>query len=552
MHSKFLVSNILTKAFSDAGFELDSPLKIERPQDPSHGDWACTSALSYAKKHGLSPQEVAQKVLEKISDPKVSSTAVAGPGYINITIAPDYYRQVLRGLFPNQVLEDQKWLVEHSSPNLFKPFHVGHLVNNAVGNSVARIIESSGAEVVRLSWPSDVSPGIAKAVWGLFDKGWQDELTIERIGEAYAHGSTEYEKPEVKTEIDRINIALYKQELGKEFELYAKGIKFSMEYLVDIFARLQTHIDGYIFESESEVKGKEIVNSHTPGIFEKSEGATIFRGSEYGLYDDVFVNSAGYGTYLCKDIGNIWHKFDRYGPFEKSLTVTDIEQKQHSQLVCKAAEMIDNEWGMKTVFIQHGRLSLTSGKISSRQGNVPLAEDLLNDVKERVLEKMKDRLIPDNHRDDIAEKVALGALRYAMLKSSRGKNIVFDFEKSLAFEGDSGPYLQYTYVRTASILKKTPDGAFASPTLTGELPLVLRLLDRYPEVVEKSLDEFSPHHIAVYLFEVASAFNTFYAETKILDDTNPAYALNLSITKTTGETLKNGLELLGIEVPDEM
>ncbi len=555
MNSKQAIIYLLNKAFSDAGFELGADVHIEHPQDMSHGDWACTSALAYAKKNGLNPQEVAAKVLENISNDSVEKAQVAGPGFINLTLTNAYWKKQLESIDASwgtiDKLKGQRWLVEHSSPNLFKPFHIGHLVNNAMGNSLTHIFKASGAEVLELSFPSDIGPGIAKAVWGLMDKGWTDGFTIEQVGEAYAHGSTQYKENEkVKETIHEINRKIYNKTDSTEYDLYQKGTEFSLKYFQDMVADLGTTFDGIIFETESEVKGKELVNGHINNVFEKSDGAIIFRGSDYGLFDNVFINSDGFGTYLAKDLGLVWHKFDRYAPFDRSVYVTDMEQKQHFQLVAKSSGLINPEWEEKSLFLQHGRLSLTSGKISSRHGNVPLAEDLIAGVEANVFEKMKDRDIDESDKKDVARAVAIGALRYALLKSSMGKDMVFDFEKSLSFEGNSGPYIQYTYVRTKSILDKIKKPN--EVPIPSVVPDVARLLERFPESIQKSLKDYSPHHVAQYVYELAQSFNSFYAETKIADEANSDFAYNVALTQAVATTLQKGLDLLGIDVVERM
>jgi len=557
MNSKETILQILEQAFSDAGFDLDGDVHIEHPQDMSHGDWACTNALGYAKKNGLNPREVAEKVVENISHENIEKVEVAGPGFINITLDNHYWISQLQSTQneawgTTNTEQGKKWLIEHTQPNLFKPFHIGHLVNNAFGNSFVQIAKAAGVEVVELSFPSDIGPGIAKAVWALIEKGWDKEFDIEQIGQAYAYGSGQYkENPEIKTRIDEINRIIYEQSDTPEYDVYKRGTQFCLDYLKAMVANLGTTFDDIIYETESEVKGKEIVSNHVGDVFEKSEGAIIFRGSEYGLYDSVFINGAGFGTYLTKDIGLMWHKWDRFAPFDKSVYVTDMEQKQHFQLAAKAGGKINPEWEDKSSFIHHGRLTFAGGKVSSRYGNVPLAEDLIAQVENAVFEKMADRDIPEEDKVSVARAVAISALRYSFLKTTAGKNMVFDFEKSLSFEGDSGPYIQYTYVRTQSILRKIEEKPVFE-SITGEVPVVARMVERFPEAIEKSLRDFSPHHVAQYVYELAQAFNSFYAETKIADASNPDFAYNVALTEAVGDTLKKGLALLGIDAVERM
>jgi len=198
-----------------------------------------------------------------------------------------------------------------------------------------------------------------------------------------------------------------------------------------------------------------------------------------------------------------------------------MEQKQHFQLVAKAGGMIEKEWEEKSSFIHHGRLTFAGGKISSRYGNVPLAEDLIAQVKEGVMTKMSDRDIPEEDKLDVAKKVSISALRYSFLKTTAGKNMVFDFIE-----------VEVT-----------------TPTV---VPEVARMIERFPEMIEKSLHDFSPHHVAQYVYELAQSFNSFYAETKIADQDNPNFGYNVALTIAVATTLKKGLALLGIDTVERM
>lgn len=556
------LQTLVADALASLGIEHDGKVVIDYPADMSMGDFASPVALKIAKQRGENPRELAEQIQQEFNQEVVwlASTEVAGPGFINFTLSQSYWDSLRSDVLEHgdtwgtqQTLAGQIYLVEHSSPNMFKPFHVGHLVNNFIGASLNNIVTANGAQTHVVSFPSDVSPGIAKAVWGLLDMGLADDFTIEQVGEAYAHGSTQYqENEETKQAIDAINLALYRHEKGEAYTVYQRGLELSYQYFESITARLGSSFEQYFPESECEVAGKKIVHENIPGVFVESEGAIIFEGSKHGLFDNVFINSAGYGTYLCKDIGLLSKKFDAYN-FQQSITVTDIEQKQHFQLVKKAAEQINPDWSDKSEYIQHGRLSLTSGKISSRDGGVPLAARLLDEVKDRVLDKMQDREI--SNRQDTAEAVAQSALKYAILKTAAGKNIVFDFEKDLSFEGTSGPYIQYAYVRAVNAVKQAENLSAPSAENTerqGVTPVLERMLVRYPDTVRRALEDYSPHHIAGYLYELAAEFNSWYAVTKIADADNPDMLANISLAKAVAQTLKNGLSILGIQTVDRM
>ena len=543
-------------------------VKVEAIKDYSYGDYAGNVAMILAGQIKKSPMEIAEKIVEilqkkqnKQGEDVLEKIEAVAPGYINFYLSQKFFTRRLSEILKKEEhwgrsdsLRDKKYLVEHSSPNLFKPFHIGHLVNNSVGESLTRLFENAGATVKKISFPSDVSPGIAKTVWAIKQKKWK-EITIEKIGKAYAFGVKKYNEDEqAKKEIDKINENIY---LGKNFDgqdIYRFGYKKSLNYFKKIVAELGTKFDELIFESEAEKVGKEIVYENIPRVFVKSKGAIIFPGSKYGLYDNVFINSAGFGTYLTKDIGLLKIKFDRF-KFDRSITITDVEQREHFQLVKAVAERIEPLWAERSEFIQHGRLRFAGGKISSRFGNVPLVEDAIASVKEKIKKKISQEN-SDMEKKELKnnlKKISIGALKYSILKSSTGKNIVFDFKRSISFEGNSGPYLQYTYVRTCSLLRKIKgtEEIKVSQRENGVLKIEKMLL-RFPEAIENSLRARSPHYLATFLFELSAEFNSFYGKERILDEKSRNYNANIALTKMVNITLRKGLYLLGIEAPDKM
>ncbi len=544
----------------------DFSFEVSLARDEKFGDLASNVAMVLAGRLRQNPLAVAKIIVEKLqeeSDPRIAKIETVLPGYINFYFSKKYLAEEIEKIIKaegnwgkSDILAEKRYVFEHSSPNLFKPFHIGHLVNNSIGESLARIIKKCGADLQTLSFPSDISPGIAKTVWAIKEKGWQKEMTIERIGQAYVSGVAAYKEDEAaKKEIDKINEILYKKEKSEEREIYEQGKKMSLDYFKTITERLGSRFDDLIFESEAESRGKELVKKNTPEIFTESAGAIIFPGSKYGLFDNVFVNSQGFGTYLAKDLGLLELKFERF-KFDNSVTITDVEQREHFKLVQKAGSLVNGEWAEKSEFIQHGRLSFSGEKISSRLGNVPLAEDLINKVKEKIFAKMEQQNFSPAEKESIAEKVAIGALKYSILKSGAGKNIVFDFEKATSFEGDTGPYLQYALVRLNSVLKNAKEAQLEiEPDLkerASEIPLVEKMILQFPLMVEKSFSDRSPHHLANYLFKLSSEFSSFYAQTRIVDAANPDLKNNLMLTKALQITLENGLELLGLERLERM
>ncbi len=546
------VKESIQTALKKLGIHSIEP-KVEYPADLSHGDFSSNVAMVASQEAKVNPKELAEKIVAELGAIEgIEKIEAVSPGFINFYLSRRYFVDVVKSIDDEwgegQSLKGKKILVEYAQPNLFKPFHVGHLLNTAIGESLSRIAQFAGASVVNISYPSDISLGVAKAVWSILKNKKENELSINTMGEAYADGTKQYEdSKETKEEIDDINVALNSQKEGDVWNVYQKGRELNLNYFKTIAKRLGSEFAGMFFESESGVIGKQIVLDNTPGVFEKSEGAVIFKGEEYGLHTRVFITSKDLPVYESKDIGLLKLKFEKYNP-DISIVVTDIEQKQYFEVIKKAATLINKTWGENSLYWQHGRLRFEGGKVSSRYGNVPLAEDLIDQVKSIVSKKQS------RGDENVSEHVAIAALKYAFLRSSSGKNVIFDFEKSISVEGDSGPYLQYSYARAKSVLEKAGDVKKA-PELTQELapeliPEFERLLPRFPSVVERAAQEYEPHYVTTYLTELAGAFNSWYGQERIIDAEYEAY--KLALTRAFALTMKNGLWLLGIEAPERM
>lgn len=549
----------LSRACEKVGVHVsEATIPLDFSKELAFGDYSSSVALAFSKQMATNPLSLAQSIREHIDPSEFYTTSTSSPGFINFHLKPTFFAQML-----SQIVEQSSsWghtasrkdtvLLEHSSPNLFKPFHIGHLVNNAIGESLGRLLAAQGSHVISISYPSDISPGIAKAVWALRSLVTNtDELTVDHFGKAYAAGVKAYEEnPEAKVEIDRITKDLYTKNNTSDFKLYEYGKAQSENYFKSQVKRLGSDFKAFIYESESEVEGKKIVIENTPRVFEISEGAYIYRGSKEGLFDNVFINSAGFATYLGKDIGLLSIKFDRY-IFDTSITVTDIEQKPHFQLLKAAAHHIRPEWTEKSQFVHHGRLQFVGGKISSRYGNVPLLEDLFEIVRDKVHEKVAERLEKESDSyHKTLEMIAVAALKFSILRAAPGTNIVYDFERATSVEGDSGPYVQYTHARCVSLLQKAKEQGYASHAQALEPTELERLLCRFPDVVARAAAELQPHHIAHYILSIASAFNAWYATVPVLQGEHIDH--KLAIVRATQVTIQNALTLLGIGAPEKM
>lgn len=560
---------------------LDIVASVTPIDDPKHGDYSTNSAFHLAKKLGISPIEAAKQLQEKLAaytEHGIASVAVAGPGFVNITLTNDVLATTLdtvitKGQQYPLSLQNKKIMVEFTDPNPFKQFHIGHLYSNIVGESLSRLFEANGAEVRRVNYQGDIGLHVAKSLWGiqqLSPEMPKEENSLQEkaafLGKAYALGATRFEEDEtVKQEIIAINKKVYAND-PEVMPLYEKGKEWSLAYFEVIYKRLMGENNGkafsrYYFESEAGPTGLEIVREYLQkGIFKESQGAIIFPGEDYGLHARVFINSLGLPTYEAKELGLAVTKYQEY-MFDESIMVTGNEINEYFKVLLKALSLIRPEIAEKTKHISHGMVRLPTGKMSSRTGDVITGEWLLSEAHARALAKIEEvkagddvaRISPEE-KEQIAEAIGVGAVKYALLKQGIGKDIEFSFEESISFEGNSGPYLQYTYVRTRSILEKAGDSDISSQlpaSLAQEERELMRLLMLFPEIVEDACLKLSPSHIATYLFELAQAFNVFYQKYPILKE-EETKSFRLGLTKAVGVTLQQGLLLLGIDTPERM
>ncbi len=586
------IIDLIKGAVADLGVSLkDIPVfTLEHPDEMSHGDFATNIALMLAKPLKKNPVELAKQISEKINQNKIGEiekVEVAGPGFINFYLSPKYFASSLveilnkkenYGLVKKnffQKLSSKRVIIEHTDPNPFKEFHIGHLMSNSIGESISRITEALGSKVIAVSYGGDVGLHVAKAIWGyrLLEKYLAEKkekviiydqereiLSHENEGAfwgmAYALGSSEYDSNEThKAEIDELNKEIFFSITPETKKLYDSGREISIDNFQKLFKKLGTHFEYNFWESEVVPDAmKAVEEGLAKGILTKSEGAIIFKGEDYGLHTRVFVNSKGVPTYEAKELGLGVKKIEKY-KFDSSVIITGNEQNDYFKVLLTVMGLLRPQVKDKTTHIGHGMLRFASGKMSSRKGNIITGVSLLEQVKEVILDKMKDRQMSTEEKEQTAEVVSIGAIKYSILKQAAGGDIIFDFDKSLSFEGDSGPYLQYSCVRAKSILEKAKKEEIKAKINLSEAvaPTELsKLLIRFPEVVERAGKEYAPHYLATYLTVLASTFSSFYAQETVVDknDSNSPYKVALS--QAFLSVMENGLNLLGIKVPEKM
>lgn len=513
-------------------FSVDVEPELTRP-DEQFGDYSTNVALQLAGKLNKNPREIAEAIKNTFGSKTIAKTEVAGPGFLNIYLTDEALVELLHKK-PAQPHKGKTVVIEHTDPNPFKEFHIGHAYSNTIGESLGRLYRAAGANVHQVSYHGDVGLHVAKAIYGL-EKG-------HKLQEAYAAGVALYDQSEeAKKAVVEINKKVYDRTDPEINRLYDEGRKASFQEFEKIYQRLGVAFEKQYFESETGPAGAEIVKRHTGKVFEESDGAVVFKGEKFDLHTRVFINSQGLPTYEAKELGLAFAKQQDYN-FDEAVVVTANEIDQYFKVLLAALGQIEGALAKKIRHVSHGMVKLPSGKMSSRTGDVITAAQVLN-----MLEDAIKQLQPE---PKALEENVLGALKYEFLKHRVGGDIIFDISESVSLEGNSGPYLQYAHARARSILsKKQVPNSKPDKFEAGERSL-LRKITEYQEVVNKSVNELMPHNIANYLYELAQKFNSFYEHSRVIDD--PRETVRLQLVKAYADTLKNGLELLNIPAPEQM
>ncbi len=595
MDAKKEIRGALTTVLDGLGF-LNIEIELEQAGDLRNGDYSSVIAKkilaserktkrneleetgffskdeiknvsTIAKLPSRNPDELAQIIVGKLGQVPGISKIEAVSGFINFHLEKEVFAAMLQEIISdptswgrNDLHEAERIMVEYTDPNPFKEFHIGHLVPNALGESTARLFEFASAEVKRANYQGDVGIHVAKSLFILLEKGITDP-TIADLSTAYPEGSTRYEEdPEAKQAIDALNKKIYDNLSGQESDdtvnaLYEKGRALSLAHFEEIYKTLGTKFDYYFFESATGPRGLEVVRAH-PDIFEESEGAIVFKGEQYGLHTRVFVNKFGLPTYEAKDLGLAEIKRETY-PFDLTLTVTGNEQGEYFKVVKKAMEMALPDLAGKIAYKTNGMLRFAEGKMSSRTGNIVRGEDLIDDLTDVAAARAKESRADDPAQ--LAQEIAVAAIKYQILKQGFGKDIIFDRERALSLEGDSGPYVQYTYARATQVVARAAnEGIKPSVDANAAAIDLVRLMHRFPVAVERAAALLEPHLVANFLIEFAASFNRWYAEVRIVDGSTSSpqaatdTAHRVAITEAARITLKNGLYLLGIPAPEKM
>ena len=532
-------------------YGLDVAPDITPSPENIDADYSSNIALKLAKDLHKAPMEIANEIAHKIS------AKVSAPGFLNFTLPDEYLAAQIKNLstnFRENISSDEysgkTVICEFSDPNPFKVLHVGHLYTSIVGDSISRLFEYSGAKVIRANFGGDVGLHVAKTLYILEQKSPAD-FTIEDIAKCYVEGTAAYEDSEdAHARITELNKKIY--QINSEnlhdtalAELYWKGRELSYAYFKDFYAQIGVHFDKFYPESTVADLGLEKVKTELKkGVYEISDGAVIFNGEKFGLHTRVFINKEGVPTYEAKDVGLIFTKWRDYH-FDKSVVITGSEQLDYMKVVLKSVEQYASDLVEKTTHLTHGLVKLPGNvKMSSRKGNFLKAVDVLNMVRDELQSEY-------NSTDNT---VALAATKYAFLKYKMGGHIIFDPKESVKMTGNSGPYLLYSAVRAKKILSRNVKNNLKANIRDNgsgifERNLVKKILE-YKGTLKEAVAEMAPHKVASYLYELAQEFSRFYEHCPVAGSDREAERTEL--VKVYLDTMSHGLNILGINIPEEM
>lgn len=543
-------------------FDVTVVPELSRP-DEQFGDFATNVALQLAKQVGKNPREIAEALAADVRnrlDGQVKDITVAGPGFINITIADASLWDAIQTVAQEkpQTYAGQTVVTEYSDPNPFKVLHAGHLYTSVVGDAISNLVAMAGGDVHRVNFGGDVGLHVGKTMWAIInDLGGEhpekladipEDGRAEWMAKCYVAGTAAYEDdPTAKDAIVAANKKVYQLHAEDDHEsafaqIYWTCREWSYDYFNAFYARIGTEFERYYPESICVEPGLAVVKQQLQnGIFTESNGAVVFEGEKFGLHTRVFINSEGIPTYETKDVGLIMLKKQDYN-FDRSIVVTANEQEQYMSVVLKAVEQFAPELSQATTHITHGLVKLVGGvKMSSRKGNFLRAVDVLEAAATANKEA--------TGRED--EQTVLAAVKYTFLKNRTGADIAYDPVESVSLLGNSGPYLQYAHARARSILAKTANQTDAAvQDLEAAERSLARKLSEYPEVLSKAVNELMPHHVCTYLYELAQTFNRFYEHNRVIGDDRET--LRLQLVTLYADVLKDGLGILGITAPEQM
>lgn len=552
--------------------EEDIQILLEYPPNPEMGDISLP-CFKLSKTLRKSPQAIADELKEKLSDEAVERVESVS-GYLNIYLNKTAFT---RGVVGSVLEENDRYgsrnigegrtvVIDYSSPNIAKPFHVGHLRSTVIGNALYRIFSFLGYDCVGVNHLGDWGTQFGKLIVAY--KRWGSEEDVEKgaideLLRLYVKFHDEAEKEPSLEDEARAWFVRIEQGDEEALKLWKWIVDISLKEFQKIYDLLGVRFDSFAGESFYNDKMAPVIQQlRDKNLLEEDDGAWLVRLDDYNMAPALMLKKDGSSLYHTRDVTAAIYRKNTYD-FDKAIYVTDYAQNLHFQQWFKVVELMGYEWAKDLVHVAFGRVSLEGMSLSTRKGNVVKLEDLLKQAIDKTREIIEAKNPAMENKDEVARQVGVGAVIFNDLSSNRIKDIVFSWEEALNFDGETGPYVQYTHARACSVLRKANgsdaidlpgDGSAPDPALllTPETVGVLKEVSLFPERIEQAMQKLEPSIVSRYLVDLAQAFNRFYHECPILVDDPSLRHARLAVVKTVQITLRNGLKLIGLETPEKI
>lgn len=537
---------------------------LEIPPKEDMGDFAFP-CFQLAKVFRKAPNMIAQEIAEKIPQSEnLSKVAAMGP-YVNFYVNKEIYvKEVLNKIGSDYGASDEgngkTICIDYSSPNVAKNFHVGHLRTTIIGNSLYHIFDKLGYKVERINHLGDWGTQFGKLIvaykkWG--SKEAVEEKGIPELLELYVRFHKEAEKDDSLNDQAREWFVKMEQGDKEALEIWEWFKDISLIEYKRIYKILNVDFDHYTGESFYRDKTAAVVQElKEKGLLEESEGAKIVNLEKYDMAPCLVTKKDGSSIYATRDLAAIFYRKNTYH-FDKCIYVTGLEQKLHFAQVFKVVELMGYEWAKdQLIHVPYGLVSLEGGKLSTRNGNIIYAEDILKESVSKIREIIAEKNPDLKDKEDVAQKVGIGAIIFNDLYNQRIKDVTFTWEKIHSFDGETGPYVQYTYARAASVLRKTEIsevGEIDASLITDDTSVaLLKEIERFPEVVKTAAQRLEPSVVSRYVMAVAQAFNRFYHENQCNVEDENLMKARVKLVLIAKQVIKDALDLLGIQCPEQM
>ena len=560
-YKKLLADTVILQDVESSEIE---PL-ITVPKDPAMGDY-CLPCFKFAKEMKKSPMALAQEIVSRIGAYNFLEKAEAVGGYVNFTlnkkmVATRVVEQILtEGVSYGRSEEGagKTVCIDFSSVNIAKPFHMGHLLNTSIGGALCRIFRSLGYKVIGINHLGDWGTQFGKLIVAYKKWGCREDVDKRGVKALFDIYVKYHKEAEEDPSLDDEARAWFKKiEDGNEEALSLFGYfkEVTMKEVDRIYKRLNVTFDSYAGESFYNDKMQPVLDElEEKGLLELSDGAKVVRFEGDKMPPCLLVRSDGATLYATRDLAAAVYRKMTYD-FYKCLYVVAYQQNLHFQQIFEVLRLMGKPWADDMVHVAHGMVSLQDGALSSRGGRVVFVEDVLNTAVRKAGEIIAEKNPDLKDREKTAEQVGVGATIFAMLFNSRIKDMVFDYDKVLNFDGETGPYVQYTYARCCSLLEKcVADGddfdedGIANP----EAYALVKALEKYPESVRLAGEKYEPSIVARQIVDIAQAFNKFYFEHNIKSAAPAVRNARLALVGATRQVIESGLTLLGIAAPQRM